>query len=269
MKYSEITEAPIGNLEVYDMDQPGTFPDADRKLLTNPAHLQKIKRNFELNTFDFDMYFINQPDVSYTYPIPYDDDPETKFKRPQAFTDRWYEDLEDYAGLVSPDILDIKFGMQIRPNPDAITVVYLSNANEENSIPMTPWIVAHRFAHSLTDNKKSLTPELTSALREIPDRFSNLAPHHPMFNGVSFNLLTLMTNRSARLGIMSEEYKEEMIAQYLITGSVKLAYPESKPLPDGIDRTMVNNQVRGISNRMTVAIDHIMDRCVGHIFIAV
>jgi hypothetical protein len=35
----ELFEAPIGDLEVHHMDKPGTFPDADRKLLQTSVRL--------------------------------------------------------------------------------------------------------------------------------------------------------------------------------------------------------------------------------------
>src|SRR6185437_15094198 len=137
-----------------------------------------------------------------------------------------------HSGIVDSTFLQSHFGLEIQANSDAITVVYISNANEENSIPMTPWIVAHRFAHSLTDNKKSLPPELSNVLDKIPDRFANLLPDIPQL-GLQFTLGKLMTNRSARMGIMVEEYREEMIAQYLITGHVRLALPKNEVLAHG------------------------------------
>lgn len=264
MKYHEITEAPIGNLEVHNMDQPGTFADVDRKLLTNPAHIEKIKKRFDLNSFLFDLYFVNLPDRQFARPVPFpSDDPDDKYKRTHTFTDEWQTAL-DQSGIIDPDDLRSKFGVNVRPNPEAISVVFISNANEENSIPMTPWMVAHRFAHALYDNIGRTPDKLQDALRKIPDRFRTLAADIP-----HSNLLTLMTNRSARLAIMGQEYLQEMIAQYLTTGGlVRLAYPKNAPLPPDMTQSQLDKRIKQLGNQMSVLIDRIMDQCVGLVFLA-
>lgn len=284
MRYKEITEAPIGNIEVHNMDQPGTFSDADRKLLTNPAHIQRIKNRFELNTFQFDLYFINQPGVEYATPLAYPPDDDVVFKRTNAFTNQWQNDLKDYAGVADPVLLKTKFGITIAPDPESITVAYLSNANEENSIPITPCIVAHRFGHALTDEPERLTADIKFALRQIPDAWTS-----PLSDlGITIPFCKLLTTRAARTGIMPyEEMREELIAQYLTVGGVSFAIPQmlknsisgDEPSSDTrwaeqVARTVhmtaaIDDRLKKLGMRITVLIDRILNECLGRIFIAV
>lgn len=257
MRYSEIMEAPIGTMDVSDMDQPGSFSDVDRKLLSNPAHIEKIKKHFDLNTFDFDLYFINQVGVQYMEPVPTRyDDPNEKFKRPFRGTGRFYDDLEDQTGQISPQTAKAKYGI-VSLNPDAITIIYLSNANEENPIPMTPWIVAHRFAHALTENQR-VPPGVSSGLAKLADLKIPLIKDFQ----IDTPLTKLMTNRSARNGtIGAGEFREEMISQYLTTGRVTLALPGAEP--------KVQTGIQKLANQINIIIDKIMDSCVGHVFVSV
>lgn len=66
MKYIELFETPIGNLEVGGMNKSsGTFPERDRKLLTNSEHIKKIRYSFANTPYLFHFYFINRTDVKY------------------------------------------------------------------------------------------------------------------------------------------------------------------------------------------------------------
>lgn len=269
MRYSEITEAPIGTLDVSDMDRPGSFSDADRKLLSNPAHIEKIKKRFDFNTHDFDLYFINQIGVTYAEPNPYQD-PDDSTKRPFRSTQRYFDDVEEETGTISPQVAKSKFGI-VKLDPGAITVIFLSNTNEDNPIPMTPWMVAHRFAHVITDNVR-LPPELSNVMSSertrLPDAFSN-----PLLKefGIKVSVLAMMTSRSARRGILqSGEMREEMISQYLtVKGGVSLALPANVEIPDGVDRNLVNQRIEQLARQCNVRLDKIMDECIGHVFVSV
>lgn len=268
MKYSEIMEAPIGTLDVSDMDQEGSFAAPDRRLLSNPAHLQKIRKHFDLNTFDFDLYFINRVGVKYSEPSPYEQEPG-EIRRPVRATKDYYSDAETHTGTISPAMAMI-FGVT-NHNPDAITVIYFSNTNEENPIPMTPWMVAHRFAHVITDGTR-LPEELTNLMQSERSRLPE-GSSHPLLKqfGIEVPLVKMMTSRSARTGMLSSgELREEMISQYLTTRKgVTLALPAGIEIPDGVDPQAVQARVAQIASSCNVKIDKIMDACIGQIFISV
>lgn len=255
MRYFELVEAPIRDLEVHGMDKPGTFSDVDRRLLSNPAHIQKIRNQFESQTYDFDLYFINQTGHSY-------------LDKWGGFNGAFNDDNSDHTGQSDPAFLDTRFGLKLHPKSDTITVVYLSNANEINSISLTPWIVAHRFAHALTENAKTLSPPLRRAMESLPSfAAGNLAPDVPQL-GTQLTLAALMTNRSARMG-MHSEFREELIAQYLITGTIKLALRPDTPLAHGVDRAYVEKRIGFIGRKIRQNIENILNECVGKIFVSV
>lgn len=265
MKYSEISEAPVGDLQVHHMDEPGTFPDRDRRLLSNPAHVDKIRKRFDTVSFDFDLYFVNQPSVHYARDLsPEEMDYETGIARNPAhtskFTQQWFDDNK-VGGEHTTEFIKQRFGISITPNPNNITVVYVSNANEENNVSMTPWIVAHRFGHALTDNKLELRPALRRLLYELPDMYSSI------IQGEALKITDVMTNRSARLGTLNPgEAIEELIAQYIIHGQIKLALrPGTKVKSNPHD---INDRLIHLGRKITVLIDKIMDECVGHIFVS-
>jgi hypothetical protein len=261
-KLPKIVEAPVGNLEVHNMDQPGTFPNADRRLLTNPAHIKKIRQRFEKVPFLFDLYFINQPGKEYTRSLYPEDGQALDDRRLHAFTDEWYEDDSNYIGETTPEFVKMKWGLDIKPS-EAISVIYLSNANEEDSVSMTPWIIAHRFAHAITDADKRNRDMYRMVMQSIPDSY-HVLPELPI------SLAKLMTQRSARVSNgMLPEYREELIAQYIIMGGVKLALPAHfSTLYPNIDYQKATQRVKQFANSISVKIDRIMDYCVGKIFIS-
>lgn len=229
MRYSELLETPIGNIEAHGMDYEGTFPAADRKLLTNPGHIEKIRRKFERTPFLFDLYFFNR---SYA----------DRYIRHGRFTAHWLRDMERYHGITNPVSIKKLIGLDINPDANAITVIFLSNANAESTINMTPWIVAHRIAHVITTSQT------------VPIVFEKEIP------GTHYEVIDFMTMRSARTDNMLEgEEAVEMIAQYIMQGKVTLK------VPDGLSSSIGHN-VAAHEAEINKGIQQALKNSVGQMF---
>lgn len=105
-------------------------------------------------------------------------------------------------------------------SPHAINIIYGCNITTiNNAIPFTPWILAHRFHHCfLLDIVSGTIPTIDHDIRNI------MAAIMGQSWAVEY-LITLMTTRSARelnLNTNGEDAISELIAQYIITGGIKL-----------------------------------------------
>lgn len=256
MRYRELTEAPIGDLSVHNMDEPGSFPEVDRKLMQSPRHIERIHQRFANVPYTFNLYFVNRPNVEYTRDLAPEDD-FTRSQQSAAFTDQWNADVDTISGVRTPEFISDVLGVPIRHDSSAITVVYVSNANEDNTIPLTPWIIAHRFGHAMTDNPEATPPEIRQAIRALPDRGDEIVG--------SFPLQGLMTMRSARSATLAyADVHEELIAQYLMQGDILLRFP---PHSTPTDQEIATLRWTGI--RIRDIIERLMDLCVGRVFVAV
>ena len=217
------------------------------------------------------MYFINQPDVEYT-PEPTERDREFfGVNQDRSLTRRYQEDFAFLSGESDPAKLNAHLHTNVRTDPAAITVVYLSNANADDSVSMTPWIIAHRFAHALTDNPASLSQKVYAALYKIPLSSAMILGQTQAGKAVGVPLRKTMTMRSARTGKLVGDVPEELIAQYIIKGGVTLAIPNNLNHP-AADSYLINS-LRSSMHRMQInindAIYHLLNACVGKMFIEV
>lgn len=250
MRVTDLFEAPISHLEVHGMDAPGTYPDVDRRLLRNPQHIEKIKKHFAATDYDFNLYFVNLKGTSYV-----SDD--------NNYTSKWADAIESIAGHVLPEVASEIAGIPLQVDANAISVIYLSNANVTNAISMTPWIVAHRFGHALTDNPSESIEALIS---KLPDFHSVVA----QTSSLGLPLCHVMTMRSARTRTLSgTEEKEELIAQYLIQGRISLQVPPNLTDIVGSSAANVATQLTQKSREIEATIRKILDACVGKMFIAI
>lgn len=262
MRYVELCEAPIGDLEVHGMDAPGTFPDADRRLLRNPDHLQKIRRRFANTDVDFNLYFVNQPDKTYVV----GNDPA----RSRDFSATWFKDRAAYSGYTDTTTIKTVTGLTVLPDPARITMVLLSNANTENTISMTPWIIAHRFGHVLTDFPKNLPNGLGAALARLPTRDTSIVEFEYRTGTLeTLRVGQVLTMRSARTGLLTAgDEVEELIAQYLMQGMIVFKVPDAlrAKMKDPARVDVAVNQVARQTDRLLAGI---LDGCVGEMFLLV
>lgn len=199
--------------------------DTDRKILTSPRGIEKIKRQWEKTPVDFDMYLINDPRVN-----------KSDFRE---------------VGLVDMDFVRNKMKISAEeipePGQNTITVIYTSNNGAERYMS-SGWILAHRLGHAIRlgrGNTAEKWLEFTNHLRNRVEEILKQVYGIDMQNGSYFNsgnrekydkvlkyvAQQLGTMKSARDGNMRNwyEFAYELLAQYMLTGKIKL-----NPLPQSL-----------------------------------
>jgi hypothetical protein len=216
-KEFELSEAPLADyVPMGDFDKPGPFRGADKKLVVHPTNQIKAQKFFEKTPYDFRLFFSN---ISGT----------GKYSEYGAMSPNNIKEIfQDQADAI------------INGHDNAITVVFVGNKGD-SKVPMTPWIMAHRFGHAIQATNRmggwSAWKEVenlffrtvNSMLEEYYGKDSNSTGSNsygqvkwnmtPEYNAL-FNAIG--TQRSSRRGEIRRPYEflYEIFAQYLGTGSV-------------------------------------------------
>lgn len=218
-------EAPIDAYQTIGNFEKGssfTHP-TDRKLITNPVAIQKVRDFFKNTSADFDLYFVNTKEGR-------------KFTEVGEVEEEFiFDDLK-----INPEQLQ-----NGRINKAHITVFFTNNKGAER-FPMTPWIMAHRFGHvirrlyawdeysSWVDNKfLGILRDYGFNSKEFKDYYS-LAGYQlkRKWQLAKRNMAEILgTFKSARDKNLREEFEfnYEWFALYLKTGKTPL-----NPLPDSV-----------------------------------
>lgn len=224
------TEMAIANYKtVGDFSKRSSISSqVDRDLVTHPKAIEKIKRQWEKTEFDFDVFVVNDPRVN-----------KPQFRE---------------VGVVDPSF--VYTSMRLTPeeipiNPNNITIIFTNNVAAEK-VPLTGWSMAHRLGHAFAKSQKhpvgEAWKEFTDHLRETVDNIMREVygidtRKSNTFNGsywgnrtdpdkiLKYVAQSLGSMKAARDGNMRNwfEFGYELLAQYLITGHIKL-----NPLPDNI-----------------------------------
>lgn len=115
---------------------PGAFRQDDITLATNPKAQAKREKIWHTSVVDVDLYLLNSPGDN--------------AKHRYDLLDR----SEKHAGNVPPSVLKRRFGLDIKPRRDAITVVFTQNEGSER-VPLTGWMIAHRICHIFLDGARN------------------------------------------------------------------------------------------------------------------
>jgi hypothetical protein len=225
-KHTGLTEAPLQSYTTMgDFDKPGPFRGPDKKLVPHPTNILKTQRFLEQTPYDFRLFFSNIPGTG------------------------------KYSEHGPMDAIQLKqiFGDQadqiINGSDDAITVVFVGNKGDAK-VPLTPWIIAHRFGHAIQagvrknrqwsawgEAENHFFSQVNQMLEEyygkIAQRgYGTSAPMKtdltPEYNAL-FNAIG--TQRSSRSSEIKRPYEflYELFAQYLGTGKITL-----NPLPTNL-----------------------------------
>ena len=232
-----ISEMPIAAFKTvgnFDKATSAFSHKVDRTILTNPVSVEKIKRQWQKTPFVFDLYFINDKRVG-----------ARSVHREIGEIDLSY--LRDRMEITEEEIPD--------PEGNSITVIYTGNFGAERYMASS-WILAHRVGHALRrsstmsndgvvgDMYRLLEGKLASQLSRILQTIYNVSTFSDrvgMPDGIHYsnekywfrrNEAKLMkwfsnalgTMKSARDNNLRNEYEfvHELLAQYIITGTIKL-----------------------------------------------
>lgn len=221
----ELTEAPIADIShIGNWEKNSSFGTQDRKLLNAPKAIAKMKAMWKYpEDVDFNIMLINNVEAR-----------------------NWTEE-----GIVERDRLAQMFPKtitEIEPliRSDQVNILYTNNKGSER-VPMTGWIMAHRYGHALMRGGKSyyfkeahevLDRYLTDVMvgyginsGSSQNRFSSgYAARTPMLeNPITVKLAQeIFTFRAAREKNLrnSHEALHELLAQFMITGKIGI-----NPLP--------------------------------------
>jgi len=221
----EIDEMAIRQFKtVGDWGRRSSFGDVDRKILTSPRGVEKIKRQWEKTPFDFDMYLVNDPRVN-----------KSQF-REVGLVDMSF--VRDNMKLTADEIPD--------PDGNTITIIYTSNTGAERYMS-SGWILAHRLGHALARGRGfpaekwqefigDLRKRIADILKEVYGidvygktyDFQGNAGRDKILKYVAQQLGTMKSARDNKMRNWYE-FAYELLAQYLLTGKITF-----NPLPQSI-----------------------------------
>jgi len=280
MKLSQLFEAPIEDIHhLGNWDKNSSFDAKDRKLLTTPKALEKLKTKFSNTKQNFIIYLVNSPEARKVQEI----------------------------GLVSKEELFKLMpntAPQIELNDNAITIIFNGNYGSEK-IPMTPWIVAHRIGHAFSRREQgfgwnyqmksygNMIGEIeTTTYSILHDFYEMPIPMPSSSRGYFVERDSLLRNalknfyqeigtfKSARDKNLREyfEFYNELVAQYVMIGEVRF-----NPLPRTLkvgnrygrrtyrgyssDRTYYDRILETMELSITSTLDDLFNEAVGKIFI--
>lgn len=204
MRYIEITESPIGDLEFIDnrddtqkKTDTGSFRDSDWKISSNEKWIKKLHNFFSKVPYTFNLYFLN--------------------------SDYNYRNLVHHMGYIP--VSDMKNNKEIpfeifKNYTNGINVIFTNNEGSER-FALTPWIAAHRTVHALFEKDIESFKILTSLFHSlINSGYRSLL--------IDDRLAKLVNFKSAKLKKLTnnQEFIVELFTNYLLTGDVKFNRPE-------------------------------------------
>jgi hypothetical protein len=214
-----LLEMPVGDVNfVGKWNDSKNLHGYDRpsyKMLTNPNYVQKIKTSWMKFHYDVDMFFV-------------------KDKNLRQYSER---------GEVDSQFIKDNLGLDIHPNYNIITMVYVNNMGDEK-VPLTPWILAHRMSHAIMRRNDTfekhyeqvvhrsiindLLPVLypnrvskgySTSFWSSPDEYRSRKDQEEKLTDVLYQLCTFRSARNNNVRNLTE-FLHEMMAQYVIEGHV-------------------------------------------------
>jgi hypothetical protein len=269
----ELDEMPIANYKtIGDFSKGSSIRNpVDRRLLSNPRAIEKIKRQWEKTPYTFDLYVMNDKRVN-----------------KEEFRER---------GEVSLEFVREKMKLTPEEFPDppnsAITVIFTNNSGDERYMA-SGWILAHRVGHALARAGKT-QEEWNYFTKKLRTLFNDLmlnvygvdigyARRENADKILKYVAQEIGSMKSARDNKMRSwyEFAYELLAQYMLTGKITL-----KPLPQSIvigiapfgrkaTRSVQNAEYQQMynnhdldyyANGLGTYIDNVLDRAVGKILV--
>lgn len=267
----QLNETPISDFQLMgqwgEKDPKYGWDKKSISILTNQKSVEKIKRIWSKSNHQFKLIFLRNK------------------KAPEYI---------EY-GKVPEEWIKENLGIDVKQDPEVITIIFTQNLGVEK-VPMTAWIIAHRFGHALAVAQYQRNQMWNTT------RMSNCSfLYNEFFNQVLKDLEELTWNayrtkdktavkkvaqaigtmRSAREGKLFriQEFPHELFAQYIITGKVKFndlpkqlyqakmygrPYYRYKLAADPEDMRYELDYLEDLYNNM---IKDILDCCEGNIYV--
>lgn len=227
-------EMPIKTFKtIGDWGRESSFKSpVDRKLLTHPKAIEKIKTQWNKTPYDFDIYLVNDKRVN----------------------------REEFREVGEVDLNFVRNKLKLTkeelPDPpeNVITIIYTNNRGA-NRYMASGWILAHRLGHALrlgesssswhwnefTDSLEARFREMLKEIYGIDLRNSYGVDSSKLLKHFAEHLGTMKTARDKNLTSWFE-FAYELLAQYLITGKIVF-----NPIP----RSIMSNYDAYGSNKKT------------------
>jgi hypothetical protein len=278
--YFLLREDSVENIELkgdWDAKQQYGWSKADTGILKSPLGLEKIKTKWKIDQ-PVDIYLV-------------------KGKHASKFVE---------LGKVNYDFIRNEMKLDVLPDSDHITIIYTQNTGAEK-IPATPWTLAHRFGHALArvngmgrrnDQYKSIEEAVDRLFETIADEvygtdISDISERDYFRPKVSQENRKIRKELGHALGAFKSardrhlradfEFVNEIIAQYIITGKIKLNrdFPKVLPLryawgqPTGKwrkrlteeDKADLDNYLSNTERELEYHIDDALNAAIGDIFV--
>jgi hypothetical protein len=275
MRYRELTEAPIEDFSVVGDKRPGEqelwWTKQDIRQIDKLVKRREIWKN---NPYKFNQVLF----------IPPKEDRLFRLQDGPVSPEDLYKKLENavikggYA--ISPKELHQE--LLAKHGADRITIIHGGNESDEQYMPMTSWILAHRSAHTMIELPAARSVanrvriQLFANLLELVDRMEYGETNdmqvymdsiqHGELEGQGNTLLKhlnkFFTFSAARHNKTTSDFElfYDIIAQFLVTGRVKL---NTEYYDDPEAKQFLEQMQKG----MNKAADRFVRACLGHIFI--
>lgn len=206
MLIRELFESPISDMShLGDWERNSSFRhEQDRKLVTNPKAIRKIKAMWKYpEEVNFNIILINNAEAN-----------------------RWTE-----MGSVSREKLQRMFPKtiaEIEPllKRDEVNIIFTNNKGDQR-VPITGWIMAHRFGHALWRNAREEHYYFNQAVRTLGEHLTALMRLYgvrtTLFDRETRYLAQAIgTFKSARDKKLRNAFElvHELFAQYIMTGQI-------------------------------------------------
>ncbi len=281
--YEILNETPITYLgKINPEEKNGAFKNPnDSKLIKSKDYSAKMLKFFEKTPFNFRLFFVNVTSFGDYAIIDHDNPREISIETLNNL-------LEPYSDDIKQDMIK----MFTDNANNAITILYAGNAETidgkiaNNVQPITPWIAAHRIGHALDDFKSStlnmfnFTNKLQQAIHNLIERMYTVEydidefefddqdkdPYLQVAHAIG-------TQRSSRNNMLSDnvhEFPNELLAQYLNTGTVTLNPFPKYIIYDGLQyhgNGTEKNMAYGLSKWIVACFEKILNSAMGKIFI--
>lgn len=255
-----ISEAPIDQFQTFNMDKEGTFTDQDKKMITRPERVEKARRYFENTPFVFNLFFVNVDLKGANILGVYD-----KFLN-QFYTGR----------ILTKQEVKNELGVEVPFSQNSISVVFLSNY-ADSAFPLTPWMMAHRFTHTIIndspyDTISSDDPLVEEAVKRFQTHVKQFI--HVVASNKDVNFTKFLTMKTARDNELSlekiggnddiQEISQEMLSEFIIKGRIGFVIPDELSGQNSLNLVKL---YKSAIDSINTSAKLLLKSCVGKIFV--